>query len=109
MWNAACCRAPALIKLRQNKIRVPGAIRMNEIKKPPEKPAEKLPSSAVSEQRLWQRHVDMAKIGATPKGGVNRQALSSEDIKARALLAEWTQKRGFELSVDDIGNIFIRR
>ena len=28
---------------------------------------------------LWQRHADMAKLGGTPKGGVNRQALSPED------------------------------
>ncbi|MSO93068.1 MAG: Zn-dependent hydrolase [Rhodospirillales bacterium] len=78
---------------------------MNEITKP----AGKQASAAVNEQRLWQRHVDMAKFGATPKGGVNRQALSAEDIKARALFAEWVAKRGFELFVDEIGNLFVRR
>ena len=32
-------------------------------------------ANSVKEDRLWQRHVDMAKLGGTPKGGVNRQAL----------------------------------
>ena len=36
-------------------------------------------AGAVREDRLWQRHADMAKLGGTPKGGVNRQALSAED------------------------------
>ena len=34
-------------------------------------------ANAVREDRLWQRHADMAKLGGTPKGGVNRQALSA--------------------------------
>ena len=29
-------------------------------------------STAVREDRLWQRHMDMAKLGGTPKGGVKR-------------------------------------
>ena len=44
-------------------------------------------AGAVREDRLWQRHVDMAKLGGTPKGGVNRQALSPEDAAARNLRA----------------------
>ena len=43
-------------------------------------------ANAVREDRLWQRHVDMAGLGGTPKGGVNRQALSAEDAAARAQL-----------------------
>src|SRR5437764_82368 len=44
-------------------------------------------AKAVREDRLWQRHVDMAKLGGTPKGGVNRQALSPEDAAAETLKA----------------------
>ena len=44
-------------------------------------------ASAVREDRLWQRHADMAKLGGTPRGGVNRQALSAEDAAARSQLA----------------------
>ena len=52
-------------------------------------------ADAVSEDRLWQRHADMAKLGGTPKGGVNRQALSAEDAAARNLLGTWAKARGF--------------
>ena len=66
-------------------------------------------ANAVREDRLWQRHADMAKLGGTPKGGVNRQALSAEDAAARNLLASWAKARGFSLSTDAIGNLFVRR
>src|SRR5258708_25947837 len=66
-------------------------------------------ASAVKEDRLWQRHVDMAKLGGTPKGGVNRQALSPEDAAARNLLAAWATARGFAIFTDAIGNLFVRR
>ncbi|HEX9464848.1 MAG TPA: M20 family metallo-hydrolase [Alphaproteobacteria bacterium] len=66
------------------------------------------PSAAVREDRLWQRHLDMARLGATPKGGVNRQALSPEDAAARRLLASWAEARGFAVATDAIGNLFIR-
>ena len=66
-------------------------------------------ANAVKEDRLWQRHVDMAKLGGTPKGGVNRQALSAEDAAARNLLASWAKARGFSIFTDAIGNLFVRR
>ncbi|MBM3537349.1 MAG: M20 family metallo-hydrolase [Alphaproteobacteria bacterium] len=66
-------------------------------------------SAAVREARLWQRHAEMARLGATAKGGVNRQALSAEDVAARKLLASWAQARGFAVSTDAIGNLFVRR
>ena len=64
---------------------------------------------SIDEQRLWKRHMTMAQIGATPKGGVNRQALSPEDVQARRLLASWARELGFAVSMDDIGNLFVRR
>jgi beta-ureidopropionase / N-carbamoyl-L-amino-acid hydrolase len=63
----------------------------------------------VDEARLWQRHMEMAQIGAIPGNGVNRAAFSAEDIRARRLLLSWAEKRGFGVSVDGIGNIFVRR
>ena len=66
-------------------------------------------AKAVRPDRLWQRHVDMARLGGTPKGGVNRQALSPEDAAARNLLASWAEARGFAVSTDAIGNLFVRR
>ncbi|OHV77742.1 hypothetical protein ORS3428_11485 [Mesorhizobium sp. ORS 3428] len=49
------------------------------------------------------------RIGATPKGGGNRQALSPEDRRARGLLAELGRARGFGIGQDAIANLFIRR
>ena len=63
----------------------------------------------VSEERLWRRHVEMAGIGAIPGNGVNRAALSREDIAAREVLIGWARDRNFEVSVDAIGNLFVRR
>lgn len=64
---------------------------------------------AIDADRLWQRHLDMAEIGATPAGGVHRPALTDEDIAAHRLLAGWAAARGFETELDAIGNLFVRR
>ncbi|MCM0019837.1 MAG: M20 family metallo-hydrolase [Tagaea sp.] len=66
-------------------------------------------AARIDENRLWQRHVEMAKLGGLPKGGVNRQALSAEDAAARRLLGEWAAARGYELFGDPIGNLYVRR
>src|SRR6201991_3879475 len=63
----------------------------------------------VDQERLWQRHMEMAQIGAIPGNGVNRAAFSAEDIRARRLLLAWAQARRFEVTMDAIGNIFVRR
>jgi len=66
-------------------------------------------AGAVDQDRLWRRHMEMAKIGAIPSNGVNRQALTKEDIAARRLLIAWAEACGFSIGIDAIGNIFIRR
>ncbi|SAL79206.1 allantoate amidohydrolase [Caballeronia peredens] len=59
--------------------------------------------------RLWQSLMDMAKIGATHKGGVRRLALTDEDVRGRDLFAQWCRDAGMTVSVDEIGNLFARR
>ena len=49
------------------------------------------------------------RIGALESGGVNRQALSDEDIAARKLLIDWARKRGYAIETDAIANLYIRR
>ena len=66
-------------------------------------------AKTVDEERLWGRLMTMASYGALANGGVNRQALSSEDIAARRQIKQWADACGFELSTDKIGNLFIRR
>ena len=60
-------------------------------------------------ERLWQALMAMARIGATPAGGVKRLALTDEDRAGRALLIDWARAAGCAVSVDAIGNVFLRR
>lgn len=56
--------------------------------------------------RLWSRLTEMAHIGATPAGGVNRLALSDDDRTARELLRSWWETAGLRTTVDELGNMF---
>ena len=54
------------------------------------------PSAAqlrIDDQRLWQSLMDLAAIGATPKGGVCRIALTPEDQQGRDLVVQGTKFR----------------
>jgi N-carbamoyl-L-amino-acid hydrolase len=64
---------------------------------------------SINADRLWQRHLDMAKIGATDGGGVHRMALTDLDIEAHLLLVKWAKAKSFSTDLDAIGNMFIRR
>lgn len=63
----------------------------------------------VNGARLWDSLMAMAKIGATPKGGCNRQALTDLDREGRDLFARWCEAAGCTVKVDKIGNMFARR
>ena len=64
---------------------------------------------AINVHRLWESLMEMAKIGATAKGGCNRLALTDLDGQARELFCEWCKSVGCSITVDKIGNIFARR
>jgi len=53
--------------------------------------------------------MDLARIGATPKGGVCRLTLTDVDRKGRDQFAGWAKEAGLEVRHDAIGNIFARR
>jgi N-carbamoyl-L-amino-acid hydrolase len=59
--------------------------------------------------RLLGRLDQFAEIGATARGGVNRQALTELDREARSLLAGLAATRGFAVFQDPVANLFIRR
>lgn len=63
----------------------------------------------INGERLWQSLMDLAKIGATAKGGVCRIALTDRDREGRDLVCSWLRDAGCTISVDAIGNIFARR
>ena len=60
-------------------------------------------------QRLWESLMELARIGATPKGGVCRLALTELDRQGRDLFVRWATAAGCTVRVDAIGNIFARR
>ena len=60
-------------------------------------------------QRLWDSLMEMARIGATEKGGVCRLALTDVDREGRDLFVKWCEEAGCTVTVDKMGNIFARR
>ena len=60
----------------------------------------------VNGERLWGALMDLAKIGATPKGGNCRLALTAEDGQGRDLVSGWMRDAGLRIEVDEVGNIF---
>jgi N-carbamoyl-L-amino-acid hydrolase len=64
---------------------------------------------SIDGQRLWRSLMDLARIGATPKGGNCRLALTALDGQGRDLVTGWMREAGMTLRVDQVGNIFARR
>lgn len=67
----------------------------------------KLPK--INGERLWSSLMDMAEIGATPKGGVCRLTLTDLDKQGRELLIRWAEDIGYTHEFDAIGNLFLTR
>lgn len=63
----------------------------------------------INGERLWNRIMEMAKIGATKAGGSNRQALTDLDREGRDLFCNWARDAGCSIEIDQMGNIFARR
>ena len=59
--------------------------------------------------RLWAALMELAQIGATPKGGVCRLALTELDRQGRDLVIGWAKAAGMTVTIDKIGNAFMRR
>ena len=64
---------------------------------------------AIDGARLWDSLMEMAKIGATEKGGNCRLALTDLDREGRDLFVRWCREAGCSIRVDRMGNIFARR
>jgi N-carbamoyl-L-amino-acid hydrolase len=60
-------------------------------------------------KRLWDSLMEMAKIGATEKGGCCRLALTDLDKQSRDLFVRWCEEAGCSIKVDKMGNIFAHR
>lgn len=60
-------------------------------------------------ERLWRSLMEMARIGATEKGGCCRLALTDLDREGRDLFRRWVEAAGCTVEIDSMGNIFARR
>ncbi|MGE0800896.1 MAG: hydantoinase/carbamoylase family amidase, partial [Lautropia sp.] len=63
----------------------------------------------VSQPRLVSLIDELARFGALADGGVNRQALTADDIAARRFLAQRAAQLGCTTAIDPAGNVFFRR
>ncbi len=63
----------------------------------------------IDSARLWDSLMEMAKIGPGIAGGNNRQTLTDDDAKGRALFQTWCEAAGMTMGVDKIGNMFATR
>lgn len=58
--------------------------------------------------RLWDSLMEMARIGPGVAGGNNRQTLTDVDAEGRRLFQGWCEDAGMTMSVDRMGNMFMR-
>ncbi|MFZ6641306.1 Zn-dependent hydrolase [Undibacterium sp. TC4M20W] len=63
----------------------------------------------INGDRLWASLMELAQIGATQKGGVKRLALTDLDKQGRDLVVSWAKQAGLTVTIDQIGNVFMRR
>ena len=66
-------------------------------------------SLRINGPRLWDSLMELAQIGATPKGGVCRLTLTDLDKQGRDLVTRWAIDAGMAVTIDKIGNGFMRR
>jgi len=71
--------------------------------------ASTLDTLTINGTRLWDSLMTLARIGATEKGGVKRLALTDLDKQGRDLVISWAKAEGMTVTVDKIGNVFMRR
>ena len=63
----------------------------------------------INSNRLWDSIMEMAKIGPGIAGGNNRQTLTDDDAKGRALFKSWCEKENLVMGTDKMGTMFARR
>ena len=66
-------------------------------------------SLRINGQRLWDSLMRLAAIGATPKGGVCRLALTDLDRQGRDFFVSEARAAGCSIRTDAVGNLFARR
>lgn len=63
----------------------------------------------VSQERLEKRIGQLAQIGGTPDGGVNRQTFTPEYKESQDLVADWLREADLAVRIDPVSNLIGRR
>jgi N-carbamoyl-L-amino-acid hydrolase len=63
----------------------------------------------INADRLWDSIHELAEIGPGVAGGSNRQTLTDDDAKGRALFQKWCEAAGLTMGVDEVGTMFMTR
>ena len=63
----------------------------------------------INADRLWDSIHELAEIGPGVAGGSNRQTLTDEDARGRALFQKWCEEAGITMGVDKMGTMFMTR
>jgi N-carbamoyl-L-amino-acid hydrolase len=63
----------------------------------------------VDQSRLWSDLMTLGAIGALPRGGNDRMALTDADRDGRSLFRLWCEQEGLAVATDAMGNMFARR
>lgn len=63
----------------------------------------------INADRLHQALAGLARVGAAPRGGVSRLALTDADGEGRDILKGWMEEAGLQVRIDDFGNMTGRR
>ncbi len=82
---------------------------MNDTAMDTSKAAPHIDAVRINGERLWASLMELAQIGATPKGGVCRLTLTDLDKQGRDLVLSWARDAGMTVTIDKIGNGFMRR
>lgn len=62
----------------------------------------------VDQSRLWSDLMTLGAIGALPRGGNDRMALTDADRDGRSLFRLWGEQEGLAVTTDAMGNMFRR-
>lgn len=63
----------------------------------------------IDKNRIFQRLMDLAKIGKVGETGTHRFALSPEDKEAQLLVTSWMKEAGMNVTSDNFGNLIGRK
>ena len=70
---------------------------------------KQIDSITIDSDRLWTSLAEVSVFGATPAGGLNRLAASTEDGQARDYVVAAAKEIGCTIRIDALGNTFMRR